>query len=560
MDQKIVAIEFKRIQEFLFTVPRLREILGANVILGELIRIELPKLAVSSGSIGCDVLSDEKLNSPTGDPLNSAVDQLGKSEEEKSLLKDDVIFQMRRGILSRDGGHFRAIFEADKVPIFVTRAVSLIEKTAPGLTFSVHAGDFDEQYLQMLHSAQSVQLVNLPQFQVCHETGLDVAVDVKTDRTPIGDRSRELRKAGSRFVDPKEETSDIIGLLHSELAASTHATADVIGNLASNSNYLALLQADGNQIGARFKRYMERHCSGLTGLEWQVRAEHFFWHVRTAFRKAIVEALNTVYGTAMSATPSAHMPYQLLMLGGDDLLLVTSPDRAFEFSVELSRQLEQTTLDLEGESALTIGIGVAVTHVKYPFHALQSLAEQLVSNAKTETRVVTDESVETQRSVIDWQITSNSWVDDPVIDRQNHLKLSYESAGNVETLACTQKPYSVLRTESGSGDKSLEKLMCNRDKLRTFFVDGRSTARSQLKRFAHTLRQGGRLHGLLSFEKMPEKGCRDVLKDCGYSDSSKVFSERVDDEDRKHFFTDLIDLIELYDLDHLGVQDNDAID
>jgi hypothetical protein len=40
-----VHVEFKRIQTWLFAVPRLRAMVGANALLGETLRVKLPNLA-----------------------------------------------------------------------------------------------------------------------------------------------------------------------------------------------------------------------------------------------------------------------------------------------------------------------------------------------------------------------------------------------------------------------------------------------------------------------------------------------------------------------------------
>ncbi len=40
-----VQIDFERVQSWLFAVPRLRAMVGANTLLGEVLRIRLPDLA-----------------------------------------------------------------------------------------------------------------------------------------------------------------------------------------------------------------------------------------------------------------------------------------------------------------------------------------------------------------------------------------------------------------------------------------------------------------------------------------------------------------------------------
>ncbi len=44
-----VHIELQRVQTWLFAVPRLRAMVGANALLGETLRVALPKLARETG-------------------------------------------------------------------------------------------------------------------------------------------------------------------------------------------------------------------------------------------------------------------------------------------------------------------------------------------------------------------------------------------------------------------------------------------------------------------------------------------------------------------------------
>jgi hypothetical protein len=48
---KRVHIEFQRVQTWLFAVPRLRAMVGANTLLGETLRVKLPDLARSGSKL-----------------------------------------------------------------------------------------------------------------------------------------------------------------------------------------------------------------------------------------------------------------------------------------------------------------------------------------------------------------------------------------------------------------------------------------------------------------------------------------------------------------------------
>ena len=91
-----VHIEFQRVQTWLFSVPRLRAMVGANSLLGEALRIRLPELARRK-DCGWSLApcTSEYPGADTNDPLAE---------------HDDPATDARDGILSRDGGHFEAQF------------------------------------------------------------------------------------------------------------------------------------------------------------------------------------------------------------------------------------------------------------------------------------------------------------------------------------------------------------------------------------------------------------------------------------------------------------------
>lgn len=116
-----VHIELQRVQTWLFAVPRLRAMVGANTLLGEMLRMKLPELARRGGN-------KWQLKPLTGSyPAADTTDPLQQH--------DDPSADARDGILSRDGGHFEAQFEhgADE---FARAAAELLRRRATGFAFS----------------------------------------------------------------------------------------------------------------------------------------------------------------------------------------------------------------------------------------------------------------------------------------------------------------------------------------------------------------------------------------------------------------------------------------
>jgi len=93
---KRVHIELSRVQTWLFAVPRLRAMVGANALLGETLRVALPKLASETRRGWALAASNETY--PAADASDPLKDH------------DDPAADAQDGILARDGGHFEAQF------------------------------------------------------------------------------------------------------------------------------------------------------------------------------------------------------------------------------------------------------------------------------------------------------------------------------------------------------------------------------------------------------------------------------------------------------------------
>lgn len=116
-----VHIELQRVQTWLFAVPRLRAMVGANTLLAEALRVRLPELArrqsswTLAGRIG-------------GYPSSSADDPLADHDDPASDAGD--------GILSRDGGHFEANVTSGAQE-FAAAAALLLRRELPGIGFRI---------------------------------------------------------------------------------------------------------------------------------------------------------------------------------------------------------------------------------------------------------------------------------------------------------------------------------------------------------------------------------------------------------------------------------------
>lgn len=439
-----VHIELKRVQTWLFAVPHLRAMIGANALLGETLRVCLPKLARDTGRGWRLAPSDEPY--PTADPG----DPLSEHDEPAADAKD--------GIFARDGGHFEAQF-AEGAEAFAKAASVLLRERLPGLPFRISINrqpwDRSEAHLS----------TELPVLMRCAWSGRGLAsLPVKQgDEYPIVSLDAAERHKAAKRVQ-KGTAHDVATLLsrRTNLSEPPLELQDLVGG-----GYLALLHADGNNVGRALRSDAPR-----------AERAKFFHRNRVLLRKALKVAIDK------HCPATATAPLIPLMLGGDDLLLVCRAEVALPFVATLCEELEELQRGDRNEFKLTLGIGVVFAQHTIPTYRLHQATEALVSSAKRRVRGLAE-----PRSVVDWAVYRASWVDDPIeVRRRDWLR---GSGKNFRILS--QRPLDVL----GEGLDSLQGLLCAAEKLE-------HVPRSQLHYLVEQLPRG-RVLSELAFGELPPR-------------------------------------------------------
>lgn len=539
-----VDVELKRVQTFIFEVPRLKAMLGANALVGETLRNDLYDLyerATEHQVSPITTADSEKIIQDADDPLN------GKGEK----FEDNPANLYKKGILVRDGGRFKAVFASkESANKFKVSAEDLLTQKLPGVLFDVDVkgfGDVKSSSGGRSAKAGELHVLDLPVLQICQETGHGVAsentANDKSDSTIWGAQSVKARlDAGSSFYDGK--TNDIIGLIRDKLGLNSKGWANNrnwrdpndLSDLA-NGSYLALIHADGNSVGKRYNEHIASYEDKPVE-DREARGEMFFHSMRVAVRKSVVSALKTTF--ALDAEPTdknekikTARPYEVLMLGGDDLLLACRADKALEFSKNYAIELKKYSL-ADG-TPLDVGIGVAIAKPSYPFHRLHDLAEVLATSAKRLYR--TDEC---NGSVIDWQVVTQSWFDDVATARQRADIREYSVDGEKsEKLILSARPYRIISTKDS---RSLEEVL---EAVKELDLEGETTkaARSPLRALRQAF-ESGRLSGEMAFSRLDEN-TQQILT--GSEDKSPW-----NHESNKTYLTRLFDVIGVREISHLG--------
>ena len=168
-----------------------------------------------------------------------------------------------------------------------------------------------------------------------------------------------------------------------------------IGDSSSWSGYIGLVYADGNAMGKIIKTLdsPETYLQFSRIVDESIREACF-----TALNQASEKEIGNVQQALKNQKPFESLPADILLLGGDDLLVALPADRALDFALKATETFQQlteekiNTLEDEktreffrgqlGDQGFTISCGVAIAKSNYPFYLLFDLAEQLLKNAK----------------------------------------------------------------------------------------------------------------------------------------------------------------------------------
>jgi len=548
-----VNIEFLRVQTFLFAVPRLRNMVGANVLLGEMIRLRLPQLLAGKlpkyynntrvKFATCKLKLPLALNfeHPCFDPLDDSL----AAVQDKDKDKPANLYE--RGILKRDGGHFSALFnDLKEAEAFKKSANNLLLQNLPGLRFEIRLNKFgDKQKNKPV--AVSQQLIDLPQIQVCQVSGNGPAAhedDPKTDNETvlyISESAYQAKEKGWHFsktlrgdTPEYKRTRDMVSMISRTLLTAIDLEEPPDFKSLCGDDYMAVIHADGNSIGLRYKQYKETQIpKDLSNLHKEMYGEQFYYSMRVAVRAALKQAIDTTF----KDQNFDYSPYQIIMLGGDDLLMICRAKLAFDFIVEYAKALPDK--HLADGNPLTVGIGMVIASPNLPFYHLHHLAESLASSAK---QLFRSQPEGQKTSVIDWIVSTQAWVDDPIALRRQKSLLHYQVDGQSETLRLNNRPYKIL----GDDLNTLEGLW-ERAKNLAEKISGQKAARSQLRQLVFELEQGRHWADLAALG-LPMK-TQKALQEVGVLNEDKDIS--LWKSEGTGYYTALADLMELYEIHNL---------
>lgn len=409
-----LRIDVRRIQDYIFHVPKLKYMLGANSKIGELLEQDLPNLM--------------------GIPHECLFTLEG--------LDSELVKMFERNIISSSGGHFEALFkDKETMTNFLCSFENHVAKELPDLEWSgflrefdpdITWGEFKKLEIQPLNGTIGVLFPDSPFFQICANDGVSTAVDFEKEKekeVPLGLKSKLMLEQADKFY--KLESVDGLAKFLLETGVTSGMLADTLEQLAARGrslkrNMLAYIKLDGNGTGERF-REMSKSIDDKKVLSAFAAIEKFWkdnrGNIRTALKKVLTGELVSNYGSGVR-------PYLPFMLGGDDLFIVCVPEIALDLVAKLVSELR----------TCPASVGVAFTKTNYPIGLAARLAESCLESAKAASYRKDSGS---KPSFIDWHVHFDSVYQDIEDIRRSSYMLEYKGKDGDTVELLTARPYSL---------------------------------------------------------------------------------------------------------------------
>jgi CRISPR/Cas system-associated protein Cas10 (large subunit of type III CRISPR-Cas system) len=195
-----------------------------------------------------------------------------------------------------------------------------------------------------------------------------------------------------------------------------------IGDASRKEGYMGFIMADANRMGEKIRNIHDPN-----------ELEQFSKKIEEINKSCLVDAI----WQAFENTPLKDnlLPVNILILGGDDMVMVTTAETAIKIALEYCDKFQKAT-----KPEISISAAVVIAKDTYPINSYVALGEELLKMAKKKSREYLDFEEDKEVGTIDYKVVTGAFSESINITR--YKKDRYYKKDNNEFLL-TFKPYSL---------------------------------------------------------------------------------------------------------------------
>jgi len=447
MAEKILTLlEAAGIQEYIFGSNQLAQNIGAS----ELVTLSTTKWIVDKLN---EILDPDRHNVKWGD--NGVI--------YKDTVPEDG---WDAEVVYAGGGNSMILFTREETAkLFAEKLTLHLLQHARGLQLVVAHQDFkyEAQPLSEVHNELrgkvakrklnrpfSIPLLGLGVTASCVYTGLP-AIGLDAEKDVVGESAAKKVKSFDDDYIPRLISRTVADKLHEEREGKERLHSilpqvrkhgyefiynfDELGS-KDDSSYIAVIHADGNQIGKRFEKMAKDHPSSIDNDTYIATLRTFSETMQAKSKRALGATVDYLFSSLemgddrekfggvvpIPTTKNGNrlLPFRPIVFGGDDVTFVCDGrlglDLATKYLKEFTRPNSPEGDLYGGEVFARAGVAVVKTH--YPFSRAYDLAEQLAQQAKNDIddlKMIESDDVATvpnSATVIDWHFATTGMMFD----------------------------------------------------------------------------------------------------------------------------------------------------
>lgn len=354
----LAIYDLSGIQSYIFATDKLREIIGASIIVNKALFENLPECI--------------------GEAKRAWSDE----------CEQNIYFSLPEGKESKivfiGGGNAVVLFDseetANKTSLELKKKVFLqssgkIRVISAGTWFS-DGDSFSDTYARLRENLDStkrraVPMATAPAFAINVQDNIIYEPIVKVQEKTYAARSRYLKES-----EADGNTEDYFSYLCPKGCKFTASTDKF--RTADEKSYLAVVHIDGNTMGLRISRVMEG-CKNSSVFEGLTALRRLSNNINNVYRDTLRQALETVYKGEARA-----IRFRPIIADGDDITFICAADKAITLVKEFLNILEAKTVSEldDKDDVLSACAGIAFVKTGFPFSVAYLIAEECCKSAK----------------------------------------------------------------------------------------------------------------------------------------------------------------------------------